>query len=120
MENKNIPDAQITASPEYNNSTRSFYGRLDIKAKGGTAGAWSAKYDNYNQWLQVNLGEKTEVTGIKTQGQEHDTCQWVKSYTISNSNDGIAFTAYKQNLRVIETWEIAQLYTSCIKQDHHV
>ena len=98
MENKNIPDAQITASSEYNNRTRSYYGRLNLEAEGGNAGAWSAKYDNYNQWLQVDLGEKTQVTGIKTQGQERDTCQWVKSYTISYSNDGIAFTAYKQNV----------------------
>ena len=46
----------------------------------------------------MDLGNKTQVTGIKTQGQEHDTCQWVKSYTISYSNDGINFTAYKQNV----------------------
>ena len=98
MENKNIPDAQITASSEYNNSTRAFYGRLNLEAEGGNAGAWSARYDDYNQWLQVDLGNKTQVTGIKTQGQEHDTCQWVKSYTISYSNDGIKFTAYKQNV----------------------
>jgi len=42
MENKNIPDAQITASSEYNNSKRAFYGRLNLQAEGGNAGAWSA------------------------------------------------------------------------------
>ena len=65
MENKNIPDAHITASSEYNNRTSPYYGRLNLEAEGGNGGAKSAKYDNYNQWLQVELGDKTQVTGIK-------------------------------------------------------
>ena len=94
MENRAIPDAQITASSEWNSQHGASNGRLNFQAGGGRTGAWSAKSNDLNQWLQVDLGHVTEVTGIKTQGRS-DNNQWVTSYTVSYSNDGIHFAAYK-------------------------
>ena len=93
---ENIPDAQITASSEYNAGHGASNGRLNFKAGGGTTGAWSAGINDAKQWLQVDLGQSAMVTGIKTQGRE-DADQWVTSYTVSYSNDGTTFTSYRQN-----------------------
>ena len=95
MENNDIPDAQITASSEYNAAHGASNGRLNFTAGGGKNGAWSAGAANANQWLQVNLAEITKVTGTKLQGRQ-DADQWVTSYTVSYSNDGTTFTSYNQ------------------------
>ena len=94
MENGEITNAQITASSEYNATCGTSNARLNFEAGGGKAGAWCARTNDVSQWLQVDLGKKTEVTGIKTQGRQ-DTDQWVTSYTISYSNDGHTFTSYR-------------------------
>ena len=94
LENKNIPDAQITASTEYNAGHGASNGRLNFKAGRGKTGAWSALTNNVYQWLQVDLRAKTEVTAIKIQGRQ-DYDQWVKTFTISYSSDGSNFTPYQ-------------------------
>ena len=96
MENRDLPDAQITASSEYDATHGPSNGRLNFKAGGGKTGAWSAKTNDVHQWLQVDLGQEMEVQAIQSQGRQ-DRYQWVKSYTVSYSNDGITFTAYGQN-----------------------
>ena len=57
-------------------------------------GAWSALTNNVYQWLQVDLRAKTEVTAIKIQGRQ-DYDQWVKTFTITYSNDGTNFKPYQ-------------------------
>ena len=104
LENKNITDAQITASTEYNAAHGASNGRLNFKAGGGKTGAWSALTNNVHQWLQVDLRAKTEVTGIKIQGRQ-DFNQWVKTFTISYSNDGATFQPY-QNGKVCKQLNI--------------
>ena len=96
MENRDLPDAQITASSEYDATHGPSNGRLNFKAGRGKTGAWSAKTNDVHQWLQVDLGQEMEVQAIQSQGRQ-DRYQWVKSYTVSYSNDGITFTAYGQN-----------------------
>ena len=104
LENKNITDAQIAASTEYNAAHGASNGRLNFKAGGGKTGAWSALTNDVHQWLQVDLGAKTEVTGIKIQGRQ-DYNQWVKTFTISYSNDGTDFRPY-QNGKV---WKLLNI-----------
>ena len=104
MESRKITDGQITASTEYNAAYVATNGRLNFKAGGGKTGAWSALRNDLHQWLQVDLGAKTEVTGIQIQGRQ-DADQWVTSFTISYSNDGITYTFY-QNSKVGEKMKI--------------
>lgn len=96
MENKYIPDSQITASSEWNRNHGPSNGRLNFQAGRGRTGAWSAKTNDVNQWLQVDLGQKIRMTGIRTQGRS-DFDQWVTSFTVSYSNDGVNFTPYNPN-----------------------
>ena len=46
-----------------------------------------------NQWLQIDLGNKTQITGISTQGHRFHHF-WVKSYSLRYSNNGVVFEVY--------------------------
>ena len=100
MQKKTITDAQITASSSYNSAHGPSNARLHFRSGHGKTGAWSAGTVDKNQWLQVDLGKKLEVTAIQTQGR-YDGHQWVMSYTVSYSNDGKTFYPY-QNHKVYE------------------
>ena len=104
MESRKITDGQITASTEYNTAYGATNGRLNFKAGGGKSGAWSALRNDVHQWLQVDLGAKTEVTGIQIQGRQ-DADQWVTSFTISYSSDGTTYRPY-QNKKVCKPMKI--------------
>lgn len=95
MENRQIRDAQITASSEYNENLAAVQGRLNLKALGVKTGAWSAWTNNIYQWLQVDLGKYRVVTGIATQGRNRVN-QWVTSYDLEYSEDGVTFVYYKE------------------------
>ena len=69
--------------------------RLHKKADGGMAGAWSAQMDDFNQWLQVDLGSYTKVSRVATQGK-NGLDQWVTKYKIQYSDDGETFSVYKE------------------------
>lgn len=94
MESNEIRDDQITASSEWRDHHRAANGRLNFMAEGRKRGAWSAATNDLNQWLQVDFQRSTIVTGISTQGRQ-DSNQFVKSYTISFSDDGKNFYCYK-------------------------
>ena len=113
MESRKITDGQITASTELNASQGATNGRLNFKAVGGKTGAWSALRNDLHQWLQVDLGAKTEVTGIQIQGRQ-DADQWVTSFTISYSSDGTTYTPH-QNSKVWKPIKIVARQTREIK-----
>lgn len=101
MVNGKIQDSQITASSEWDPYHGPTNGRLKFRARGRRTGAWSAKINNANQWLQVDFRQQTTVLEISTQGRGNCGCnQWVKTYTVSYSNDGRNFHSYKQNGRI--------------------
>ena len=45
------------------------------------------------QWLEVDLGTKTQISGISTQGHPYNP-SWVKSYSLRYSNNGVVFEVY--------------------------
>ncbi|XP_028411604.1 EGF-like repeat and discoidin I-like domain-containing protein 3 [Dendronephthya gigantea] len=93
MENGQIRDNQITASSEYDIYFGAANGRLNFTPRHGRTGSWSSLYNDLHQWLQVDFQRSTMVTEISTQGRsEHD--QFVKSYTVSSSQDGKIFQVY--------------------------
>ena len=112
MDSRKITDGQITASTEYNAAYGATNGRLNFRAGGGESGAWSALRNDVHQWLQVDLGAETEVTGIQIQGRQ-DWDQWVTSFTISYSSDGTTYTSY-QNSKVWKPMKIVARETQAI------
>lgn len=108
MENGAIPDAQITASSEYEsedednvNVSMAIYGRLHFQENGSIAGAWVANTSDDNQWLQVDLGAQyAKVTGLATQGRNSSTYpQWVTKYKLQYGDDGEEFQFYSEHGR---------------------
>ena len=97
MESGEISDAQISASSHWDNNHAARQGRLHFKEQGGKAGSWSSRTNDLNQWLQVDIGSYTTVTGIATQGRNSIRYpQWVTKFKLQYSVDGVIFQFYKE------------------------
>ena len=96
MESRAISDGQISASSQWDANHAAIQGRLHFQAGGGKAGGWSARSNDANQWLQVDLGsEFTKVTRVATQGR-NALNQWVTKYKLEYSKDGVHFQYYRE------------------------
>ena len=98
MESREISDVQISSSSEWNSKHAAIQGRLNFQEGGGKIGSWSARYNDQNQWLQVDLGSSKHVTYLATQGRNSVLYnQWVTSYKMEYSSDGTSFHCYQEH-----------------------
>ena len=95
MENDVIDDKQIDASSQLDSTHSARQGRLHSKADGSTWGSWSARTNDLNQWLQVDLSTYTRVTRVATQGR-NGFYQWVTKYKLQYSDDENTFHVYEE------------------------
>ena len=116
MESRVIKDAQITASSEHDANHAAIQARLNFTAGGGKQGAWSARSNDASQWIQVDLGGFTNITGIATQGRS-GVNQWVTKYQLQYSDDGVNFHSYKA---LCEKLPEVKLHISDNSQSLHV
>lgn len=96
MESRQIEDHRITASSTasswYSGPWNPSLARLN---KQGTINAWQAKYNDMNEWLQVELPKVKKITGIITQGAKSlGKEMYVMSYALQYSNNGIHWNQY--------------------------
>ena len=99
MENGAIIDSQISASSHWDYNHAAIRGRLHLKLNGRRQGGWSSRSNDLYQWLQIDLASFTTVAGVATQGRNsYWYRQWVKSFSVQYSDDGVIFQFYK------ETW----------------
>ena len=94
MENGEILDAQITASSEYASNHGASNARLNLR-RPGHSHAWVPRTAS-GSWLQVDFELQATVAEVLTQGRG-DHPQWVKSYSLSYSSNGLDFHPYRQN-----------------------
>ena len=95
MENYIIADGQISASSQWDDDHAPSQGRLHFKRNGAKRGAWSAKTNDVNQWLQIDLVHMhTKVSRVASQGRD-DLDQWVTKYKLQYSTDGVNFQYYR-------------------------
>ena len=98
MENKQISDAQISASSLSDENSSPSKARLHLKEDqnlpGG--GGWSALKNDLHQWLQVDLGGYTTLTRVATQGRTGSN-EWVTKYKLQYSDDGMNFQFYNEH-----------------------
>ncbi|XP_072051653.1 EGF-like repeat and discoidin I-like domain-containing protein 3 [Amphiura filiformis] len=98
LEDGQILDSQITASTSWDDNHGPSNARLNRPAQYPTRGSWAAEYNDDNQWIQVDLGFPTEVTGVLIQGRAYnlderlvggsDCCpQWVTKFKVQYSNN---------------------------------
>ena len=109
MESRAISDLQISASSELDSSHAAIQGRLNFQAGDGKSGAWSARDNNQNQWLQADLGSSKNVTHLATQGRNAGN-QWVTSYKVEYSNNDTFFHCYQEH----GTDKVCELTYSCL------
>ena len=105
MEDHSISNSQITASSAHDSFHVASNARLNFSPGNiFSAGCWSAHGNDLNQpWLQVDFQEKVTVIKVATQGRYfdgihyiHNHYQWVKTYSLSYSHNGVDFEAYQQ------------------------
>ena len=100
MSNGKIKDSQISASSEWDRNHGPSNARLYFQARNGRTGAWSARVNDVHQWIQIDFQMSKLVLAINIQGREDCCQQFVKSYTVSSSNDGRTFYPYKHEGKV--------------------
>jgi hypothetical protein len=93
-------DDQMSASTIWHSSHGASNGRLNFHAGRGRTGAWSTRKNDQYQWLQVDFGKMVEIRRIATQGRQ-DANQWVKTYTIAYSYDGIFWKDYAKRGSIV-------------------
>ncbi len=110
MANGRISDAQISASSEWDFNHAAIQGRLNFKETGSKDGGWSARTNDVNQWLQIDLiGQDTRVTRVATQGRNGALYkQWVTKYKLQYSNDGVSFMYYREQGQAMDKVRCAQ------------
>ncbi|XP_024117188.1 contactin-associated protein-like 4 isoform X2 [Oryzias melastigma] len=59
------------------------------------AGGWSPLISDRSQWLEVDLGERTRITAIATQGR-YGSSDWLTSYLLMFSDTGHNWKQYRQ------------------------
>ncbi|KAM4734785.1 milk fat globule EGF and factor V/VIII domain containing b [Anableps anableps] len=98
-----VSDSQITASSTFSTlgmkSLTWFphYARLNLQ---GTINAWIPATSTQSEWLQVDLLFPKSIAGIITQGANRlGSAQFVSSFKIAHSNDGISWTILKDESR---------------------
>lgn len=100
MESGEIADTQISASSQWDINHAAIQGRLNFQLRGSKRGAWSSRSNDLNQWLQVDLVSFTTVAGVATQGRNiygwQRWKQWVTSFNLQYSVDGVIFQFYKE------------------------
>lgn len=96
MESGVITDGQISASSQWDNNHAAILGRLHFKQAGAKKGAWSAKTNDGNQWLQINLSGYVTLTHVASQGR-NGLGQWVTKYKLQYSTDGTNFMYYQEH-----------------------
>lgn len=79
-------------------------------------GAWLARNQDQNQWLQVKFAQRVEIRRVATQGRPNSD-QWVKSYKLNYSSDGLLFYQYQTNKnQTVSSFADALTVTSLFSQ----
>ena len=90
MQSSSIPDNRITASSELNANTSAKNGRLNYTA----GSSWCASTNDNNPYLQIDLKTLHIICAVSTQGNSQGE-DWVMTYTLQSSRDGITWTNYE-------------------------
>ncbi|KAG8596005.1 hypothetical protein GDO81_001704, partial [Engystomops pustulosus] len=94
-----LPPSSFSSSSELSSTHSAGFARLNRR---DGAGGWSPRVSNKYQWLQIDLGQRTEITAIATQGK-YGSSDWVTSYLLLYSDTGRNWKQYHQEEGI---WEL--------------
>uniref|UniRef100_UPI00358E5EC4 contactin-associated protein-like 5 n=1 Tax=Myxine glutinosa TaxID=7769 RepID=UPI00358E5EC4 len=88
-----LPDSGFSASSSLSPSHSPWFAHLN-RRKG--AGGWSPKPGDHSSWLQIDLGQRTVVEAVATQGRygSHD---WLSRYHLLASDTGSNWRPYRHD-----------------------
>lgn len=101
MESHKISDRRLSASSQVNGSYAALNARLNHNLQGG---AWIPETSDRSEYLQIDLGWVSVLTGIATQGhpeQPYRTLTYKLRHTISLDE---AFTTYPKVNTVLSSF----------------
>ncbi|XP_028282631.1 contactin-associated protein-like 4 [Parambassis ranga] len=88
----NLPPSSFRSSSQLSSSHAPGFAKLN-KREG--AGGWSPLISDRYQWLEVDLGERTKITAVATQGR-YGSSDWLSSYLLMFSDTGHNWKQYRQ------------------------
>ncbi|XP_078205016.1 contactin-associated protein-like 3 isoform X6 [Callithrix jacchus] len=87
-----LPRSSFSSSSELSSSHGPGFSRLNRR---DGAGGWTPLVSNKYQWLQIDLGERMEITAVATQGG-YGSSDWVTSYLLMFSDGGRNWKQYRR------------------------
>ncbi|ESO99798.1 hypothetical protein LOTGIDRAFT_141492 [Lottia gigantea] len=90
-----VTESQLTASSNKNIYYLPSSALNNPGIVGDYTGVWIAKKNDVGQWIEVKFDVPHVITDIRTAGR-HGFDQWVKSYKVQYSTDGIKYKYYEE------------------------
>nr|XP_033803133.1 contactin-associated protein-like 5 isoform X2 [Geotrypetes seraphini] len=87
-----LPPAAFDSSSELPGAHSPSFAKLNRR---DGVGGWSPLDSNEQQWLQIDLGDRVEITAVATQGR-YGSSDWVTSYLLMFSDTGRNWKQYRQ------------------------
>ncbi|CAK6974784.1 contactin-associated protein-like 4 [Scomber scombrus] len=88
----NLPPSAFRSSSQLSSSHAPGFAKLNRREG---AGGWSPHTSDRYQWLEVDLGERTKITAVATQGR-YGSSDWLTSYLLMFSDPGHNWKQYRQ------------------------
>uniref|UniRef100_A0A672JQQ9 Contactin associated protein like 3 n=1 Tax=Salarias fasciatus TaxID=181472 RepID=A0A672JQQ9_SALFA len=88
----NLMPSSFRSSSELSSSHAPGFAKLNRR---DGAGGWSPLVSDRHQWLEVDLGERTKITAVATQGR-YGSSDWLSSYLLMFSDTGHNWRQYRQ------------------------
>ncbi|KAM3916615.1 contactin-associated protein-like 5 [Leptodactylus fuscus] len=92
--NYNCDDPLVSPLPQtaFDSSSEMLLSNAKLNSRDGVGG-WSPLQSNAKQWLQIDLGERFDITGAATQGR-HGSSDWVTRFSVMFSDTGRNWKPY--------------------------
>ncbi|KAI4828783.1 hypothetical protein KUCAC02_022858 [Chaenocephalus aceratus] len=80
----NLPPSSFRSSSQLTSSHGPVFAKVNRREG---AGGWSPLVSDIYQWLEVDLGKRTRITAVATQGR-YGSSDWLTSYLLMFSDTG--------------------------------
>lgn len=87
-----LPPSSFRSSSQLSSSHGPGFAKLNRR---DGAGGWSPLSSDRYQWLEVDLGERTQITAVATQGR-YGSSDWLTAYLLMFSDTGHNWRQYRQ------------------------
>ncbi|KAM6918523.1 contactin-associated protein-like 4 [Xenentodon cancila] len=87
-----LPPSSFRVSSQLSSSHAPGFAKLNRR---DGAGGWSPLVSDRYQWLEVDLGERTKITAVATQGR-YGSSDWLASYLLMFSDTGHNWKQYRR------------------------